>query len=85
VELKSTFDAIHKAKQAQGSSTRTSHMARLLRWLVGKPEGRPLKGGERWIAALTARPLSRVEEEKKFLDIGESCPIGVAELSSGQG
>jgi hypothetical protein len=44
----------------------------LLRWLVGKPEGRPLGRGEHWIAALTERRLSRVEQEKKFIEIGAS-------------
>jgi hypothetical protein len=52
-----------KPKQAQGSSTCTSHMGGLLRCSV-VPVGRRRTGGERWTPEHAERPLSRVEEEK---------------------
>jgi hypothetical protein len=65
------------AKHALGGSTRTSHLAWLLRWLVGSPpKGAPWRGRQ-VDKAHTEWPLSGVEEEKcSWKLVNHACQLG---------
>jgi hypothetical protein len=64
-----------RPKHAHGSSTRTSHMAAFLRWLVGSPKGVPLEGANAGLQrSRNGACRGRKVKKKRFLEIGELCP-----------